>query len=195
MAKIVGLTGGIGSGKTTVAKMFQDLGVPIYIADIEAKKITNKPSTLALIEEKFGSSVIKNKKLNRGAIAKIVFSAPEKLKELNDIIHPLVAIDFKQWLKQVKDKPFVIKEAAILFETNMHLQCDYVITVSAPEKIRIERVLQRDPISEMEIKNRMDNQYSDEKRLKLSDFVIENINIDVTLQQVNDIYQTITNSL
>lgn len=195
MTKIVGLTGGIGSGKTTVAKMFEKLGVPIYIADLEAKKITNNPSTLVSIEEKFGSAVIKNNELNREAMAKIVFSNPDKLKELNGIIHPLVAIHFKKWIKQQKDKPFIIKEAAILFETNMHLQCDFVITVTAPEEIRIKRVLERDPISESEIRKRMNNQFSDDKRLKLSDFVIENINLETTLQQVNEIYQTITTSL
>ena len=195
MTKIVGLTGGIGSGKTTVAKMFEKLGVPIYIADLEAKNITNKPSTLKLIQEKFGDQVIQNDELNRAAMAKIVFSNPQKLSELNAIIHPLVALHFKEWLKNNKTEKFVIKEAAILFETNMHLNCDFVITVSAPIEIRIKRVLERDNTSEQEIRNRIDNQWTDEKRIALSDFVIENINLESTMQQVNQIYKVIVKSL
>lgn len=100
MTKIIGLTGGIGSGKTTVAKMFQDLGVPIYISDLEAKAITNEPETLKIIQHKFGSEIIKNGVLDRAAMAEIVFNNPEKLKQLNAIIHPLVAAHFKLWLKK-----------------------------------------------------------------------------------------------
>ena len=193
MTKIVGLTGGIGSGKTTVAKMFENLGVPIYIADLEAKAITNQPQTLKLIEKQFGSSVIKNGQLNRTTMAQIVFNNPEKLNQLNSIIHPLVAEHFKEWIKKNKDEIFVIKETAILFETNTHRSCDFVITVIAPIDVRINRVKIRDNSSEEEIIKRINNQWSDEKRIPLSDFVINNITVDDTLLQVSEIYKKIVN--
>ena len=194
MAKIVGLTGGIGSGKTTVAKMFQELGVPVYIADLEAKTITNKASTLELIQNQFGSSIIENGALNRAEMAKIVFSDPEKLQQLNAIIHPLVAQHFKDWLLVNKNAKFVLKETAILFETKSYLHCDYVITVTAPLEIRIKRVQNRDNISEDEIRNRINNQWTDEQRIALSDFVIENVNLEEALQQVSQIYENISKS-
>ena len=195
MTKIVGLTGGIGSGKTTVAKMFEELGVPIYIADIEARKITNEPSTLELIKAAFGSSVIENGTLNREAMAKIVFSNPEKLSKLNEIVHPLVGQDFKKWLNVNKEQIYVIKEAAILLETEKPHNCDYVITVTAPISIRIQRVIDRDGISVSEVQNRINNQWSDEKRIEKSDFVIENVDFKKTYEQVSIIHQKIINSL
>lgn len=194
MTKIVGLTGGIGSGKTTVAKMFQELGVPVYIADLEAKTITNKPSTLELIEKQFGSSIIENAALNRAEMAKIVFNNPEKLTQLNAIIHPLVAQHFKEWVKKNDNEPFVLKETAILFETKSNLQCDFVITVTAPVEIRIERVQNRDNTSEDEIRNRINNQWTDEQRIALSDFVIENVNLEEALQRVSQIFKIISES-
>jgi dephospho-CoA kinase len=195
MTKIVGLTGGIGSGKTTVAHMFQDLGVPIYIADLEAKKITNHPETLQLIAQEFGSSVIENAQLNRAAMAEIVFNNPIKLNQLNAIIHPLVAQHFKQWIKKHENANFVIKEVAILFETNGHLSCDFVITVTAPIDLRIKRVQMRDHSTEHEVRKRMASQWSDKERVALSDFVIENYNIDLIPQQVKKICQDISISL
>lgn len=195
MTKVVGLTGGIGSGKTTVAKMFEELGVPIYIADIEARKITNEPSTLELIKAAFGSSVIESGTLNREAMAKIVFSNPEKLSKLNEIVHPLVGQDFKKWLNVNKEQIYVIKEAAILLETEKPHNCDYVITVTAPISIRIQRVIDRDGISISEVQNRINNQWSDEKRIEKSDFVIENVDFKKTYEQVSIIHQKIINSL
>jgi dephospho-CoA kinase len=195
MTKIVGLTGGIGSGKTTVAKMFEELGVPIYIADIEARKITNKSTTLDLIKAAFGSSVIENGILNRESLAKIVFSNPEKLSKLSEIIHPLVAQDFKKWLIINKEHHYVIKEAAILLETEKPHNCDYVITVTAPIDIRIQRVIDRDRILISEVQNRINNQWSDEKRIEKSDFVIVNVDFEQTYEQVNVIHQKIINSL
>lgn len=195
MTKIVGLTGGIGSGKTTVAKMFQDLGVPVYIADVEAKKITNQCETLKLIEQQFGSTVIEKEQLNRAAMAEIVFNNPEKLDQLNNIIHPLVAKHFKKWLKNNQDAIFVIKEVAILFETKGHLSCNFVITVTAPLDVKINRVKVRDDATEGEITKRINNQWSDKERIALSDFVIENSNIKSTSQQVKKIFQIISKLL
>lgn len=195
MTKIVGLTGGIGSGKTTVAKMFQELGVPIYIADEQAKIITNQPKTLKLIEEEFGSIVIENRQLNRVEMARIVFNNPEKLTLLNAIIHPLVGRHFQEWLRQQEKASFVIKETAILFETNGHLLCDFVISVTAPIAVRISRVKNRDHSSEEEINKRIQNQWTDEQREQLSDFIITNYSLESTKHQVSEIYKKILNSL
>jgi dephospho-CoA kinase len=187
MTKIVGLTGGIGSGKTTVAKMFQELGVPIYIADLEARTITNHPETLQLIEQQFGLAIIQNGQLNRAAMADLVFNNSEKLQQLNAIIHPLVSKHFQEWLKVNADAVYVIKEAAILFETNNHLSCDFVITVTAPLEVKIVRVQKRDNASRQEIENRIKNQWLDAERIVLSDFVINNDNFDLTRKQVQKI--------
>ncbi|WP_432669960.1 dephospho-CoA kinase [Flavobacterium sp. SM2513] len=195
MTTIVGLTGGIGSGKTTVAKMFQDLGVPVYIADLEAKQITNEPETLKLIEQQFGQGVIENEQLNRAAMAEIVFTNPAKLSQLNAIIHPLVAEHFKKWIQKHKSEKFIIKETAILFETNNQHTCDFVITVTAPIKIRLDRVAKRDSISEKEILNRINNQWTDEQRVAKSDFVINNTTIEQTEMQVSQIFEEIIKSL
>ncbi len=192
MAKIVGLTGGIGSGKTTVAKMFQQLGVPIYIADLEAKQITNLPETLKIIENQFGSSVIEKGQLNRVAMAQLVFSNEDKLKQLNAIIHPLVAKHFKEWVKKNENAVYVIKEAAILFETNGHTSCDFIITVTAPLDVRINRVQLRDHLSKEEIIRRINTQWTDEKRIILSDFVIENYSLKKTQEQVQTIHKEIS---
>jgi len=193
MPKIVGLTGGIGSGKTTVAKMFENLGAPVYIADLEGKIITNKPSTLKLIEQQFGPSVIIEGKLNRTALAQIVFNNTEELSKLNHIIHPLVAKHFVKWLRKNKNEIFVIKETAILFEINNHLTCDFVITVTAPIEVRINRVKQRDDATEEEIRNRISHQWSDKQRVALSDFVIDNTDLEATQTQVEHIFTEIAN--
>ena len=195
MPKIIGLTGGIGSGKTTVAKMFSDLGVPVYIADLEAKKITNEKETLHLLQQQFGPEVVENGNLNRSALANLVFKNPEMLEQLNKIIHPLVAKDFENWVKNNENEKLLLKETAILFETSNHLKCDYVITVTAPIDVRIKRVQKRDQTSADEIRRRMSNQWTDEEKAKLSDFVIENNNLSDTLQQVKNIYNKIVINL
>ena len=144
MTKIIGLTGGIGSGKTTVAEQFETLGVPVYIADIEAKKIMDLPETIQLVKGKFGNSIFDVAILNREKLAKIVFENPEKLQKLNSIIHPLVKRHFQEWVQKNKDSIFVIKETAILFESGSYIDCDKIITVVAPLELRIARVLKRD---------------------------------------------------
>ncbi len=194
MTKIVGLTGGIGSGKTTVAKMFEKLGIQIYIADDEAKKITNKPSTLKVLEKNFGKEVIKDNELNRPLMAQIVFNDPKKLTQLNAIIHPLVAKDFANWLQQNKSEKFVIKEAAILLETATHHNCDFIITVTAPIEVRIKRIIERDHICKDEILNRMKNQWTDEQRIAKSNFIIENVSLAQTQKQVLQIFNNILNT-
>ena len=146
MTKIIGLTGGIGSGKTTLANYLKSLGIPVYIADEEAKKLFLNPIILQKIKTAFGETIFENNLLSKDRLAKIVFNDAPKLKKLNDIIHPAVKAHFEIWLKQFSDKPFVVKEAEILFESGSYKDCDVIITVIAPLKTRIERVIQRDQI-------------------------------------------------
>lgn len=188
---VVGLTGGIGSGKTTVAKEFDALGIPVYIADIEAKKLMNrskviKRKLIALLGEK----AYNDGKLNRPYIANIIFNDKGFLEKINAIVHPKVGSHFKKWV--VKQKaPYIIKEVAILFENGANTQCDFVITVTAPKSLRIERLLKRDNTSKEKIEAIMKNQWSDRKKIEHSDFVITNKNIQETRLQVHKIHQQI----
>ncbi len=187
MTKIVGLTGGIGSGKTTIAKEFGKLGVPVYIADEQAKYLTELPSTLSKIREEFGDKIFTEGKLDRAELGKIVFSNKEKLQKLNKIIHPIVAKHFENWVKEHQNNTFVIKESALLFETENDKKCDYIISVIAPLELRVQRIMDRDNMSLEEIKQRIDNQVSDEIRIQKSDFIIENINLNDAVIKVLEI--------
>lgn len=189
--KIIGLTGGIGSGKTTIANYFADLGVPVYIADTEAKKILNFPEVVQEILQVFGEEVFTDNIPDRKKLASVVFNNPEKLKQLNAIIHPRVRQHFIDWAEQHKKERFVIKEAAILFESGSFKDCDKVILVTAPKEVRIKRVMKRDGVSKEEVLERMKNQWDEEKKKKLSDFIIENIDLEIAKNQVNTIYKTI----
>ncbi len=193
--KIVGLTGGIGSGKTTVSNMFKDLGVPIYIADLEAKKLmaTSKVIKRKLIDL-FGPKAYENNELNRAYIASKIFNDKVYLDKMNAIIHPKVATHFKQWLQKQTSK-YVIKEAAIIFEHNMQSQYDYIITVIANEEERIKRILKRDNTSKEKIVSIIKNQISDQEKVKMSDFVIINDQLDHTKAQVLKIHNTILKDL
>jgi dephospho-CoA kinase len=193
MTKIIGLTGGIGSGKTTVANLFRDLGVPVYIADEEAKKLMNSEEITTQIIKIFGNEVLNKNLIDREKLAAIVFSNPEKLKLLNGIIHPAVRAHFLKWVKSHSGAPIVIKEAAILFESGNDKDCDAIITVTAPLEIRIDRVLQRDKTTRTEVLKRIENQWSDELRISKSDYIIENINIDNTQSEVSKILKILQN--
>ena len=171
MPKIIGLTGGIGSGKSTIAKHIEQLGIPVYIADIEAKKILETKVIIDRISDAFGHDILENQKIDRKKLSKVVFENPEKLKTLNSIIHPEVA---KHWVQENQNHQIVVKEAAILFVSGSYKNCDKVILVTAPKETRIQRVINRDNISREEIENRMANQWSEEKKKELSDFVIIN---------------------
>lgn len=188
MTKIIGLTGGIGSGKTTVAKYIAKQGVPVYIADDEAKKIMDREEVIIEVQSLFEENVIdSHNKLDRKKIAAIVFQNPEKLNALNAIIHPKVKKHFEEWVKTKKDYPFVVKEAAILFETGGDAYCDKVILVTAPLDVKIKRVMQRDGGQENEIMKRIKNQLSDEEKLKKSDFVVTNIELNETYSKISEI--------
>lgn len=192
MTKIIGLTGGIGSGKTTVARYFSELGIPVYIADDEARKLTELPETLAQIRNKIGNEVFDEDSLVREKLAAVVFNDPEKLRQLNAIIHPLVKQHFDNWIKDHSNAPFVIKETAILFESGSYLDCDLIITVTAPFELRIARVLKRDKTTREKILNRMNNQWTDDKRISKSDYTIENTDITTTKEHVTDLLKKLT---
>jgi dephospho-CoA kinase len=188
MTKIIGLTGGIGSGKSTVANYIASKGIPVYIADEEAKKIMEREDVKQKIQNLFDQSVFNSdNSLNRKKIAEFVFNNPDKLKELNAIVHPEVRLHFKNWLKEHKNYPFIIKEVAILFETGGNKQCDKVILITAPEELRIERAMKRDKLTKKDILVRIKNQISESKKKELSDFIVENINLNNTFLKIDEI--------
>lgn len=193
--KIVGLTGGIGSGKTTVAYMFHELGVPIYIADYEAKRLmyTSKVIKRKLIQL-FGKEAYIDEKINRPFLANKIYNNKELLSKMNEIVHPRVSANFKKWIKK-QDFQYVIKEAAILFENNGYQECDFVILVTASEDDKIKRVIKRDNSSARKVKAIMKNQWSDEEKVKLSHFVINNNELSETENQVKNIHQKILESI
>jgi dephospho-CoA kinase len=182
--KVVGLTGGIGSGKTTIAKMFEEQGIPVYYADDEAKKLMN---TSELIKQKlisaFGEDSYQNGKLNRAYLAEQVFNDKEKLKTINSIVHPEVDRHFKEWVSAQQSK-IVVQENAILFESGKKDRFDVIITVTAPEEVRIRRVVKRDQTSEEQVKARIKNQMDDTEKIKKSDYTIENTDLAKSKKQV-----------
>jgi dephospho-CoA kinase len=175
MTKIIGLTGGIGSGKTTIANHFTAAGISVYIADDEARKIMQSDEIINEIKATFGNTVFDNGILNREKLAQVVFNAPDKLKLLNAIIHPAVKKHFHNWILNHKKAPYIIYEAAILFESGSYKDCDFIITVTAPLESRIQRVIQRDNTTRENVLRRINMQWNDEQRIEKSDFVIENV--------------------
>lgn len=187
MAKIIGLTGGIGSGKTTVASFFTSAGISVYIADFEAKKLMDSPEIKIAIAHVFGTSIFSKKELIRPKLAEIVFNDPEKLKSLNAIVHPAVRKHFKEWVATHTDEDLLVYESAILFESDHYKDFDFIIVVTAPLESRISRVLDRDNISRNQILSRINAQWTDEERVLKSDFVIENIALEDTKLKVENI--------
>lgn len=192
MTKIIGLTGGIGSGKTTIAKLFEAEGIPIYIADDEAKKIMQLPETISEIINYFGQEIISEGTIDKKKLSALVFNNPEKLKELNKIIHPLVKKHFDLWVKKSK-APFVIKEAAILFESGSYKYCDKIITVTALEETRIKRVMARDHCTKEQVLDRIKNQWSDQDKILKSDFVLLNDDLNDAKKQFQVILKKLQN--
>ena len=189
MTKIIGLTGGIGSGKTTVAKMFSKIGVPVYIADIEAKQLMN---TSGVIKRKlitlFGTEAYKEDTINRPFLANKIFNDKLLLQKMNAIVHPKVNEHFKTWVSK-QNSDYVIKEVAILFENGSYKYCDYIITVTASEETRIKRVIARDNSSKEKVKAIIKNQWPEGKKIELSQFVIHNNDLSDTKKQVEDIHR------
>ena len=184
MAKVIGLTGGIGSGKTTIANYFAEMGVPVYIADDGAKKVMQSDYIIKEIKRIFGEELFEKNILNRSKLATIVFNNADKLTQLNAIVHPAVKKDFDLWLSKYENYPYVIYEAAILFESGRYKDCDIIITVTAPEETRIERVLKRDNTTRENVLSRIKMQWNDEKRISRSDFIINNSNLKIAKEEV-----------
>jgi dephospho-coA kinase len=192
MIATVGLTGGIGSGKTTIANLFAlHFSIPIYIADTKAKElVANNKQLQQEIVTLLGEEAFVEGRYNTSFVAQEVFSNKEKLDKLNAIIHPYVQQDFLKW-KQSQQAPYVIKEAAILFESGSYRDCDFIIMVTAPLEERIERVMLRDKIDRETVEKRIKNQWNDEKKIELSTFVIENREIDKNLDKIEIIHSKI----
>ena len=184
MTKIIGLTGGIGSGKTTVANEFSSLGIPVYITDLEAKKLMQSDYVLSQIKEEFGNIVFENDVLLRDKLSEIVFNDDKRLAKLNNIVHPAVKQHFREWLLEHQDDPFIIYESAILFESGSYKECDYVINVEAPLEIRIQRVMERDKTSREKVLERIRNQWNDEEKSSKSDFIVKNTTLEAAKLEI-----------
>lgn len=182
----VGITGGIGSGKSVVCKVFEQLSIPVFYADDESKKlITTNTELIAEIKKKIGENIYtKQGELDRKKLSAIVFNDEKALQKLNAITHPAVKKHFLAWVKEQKSTPYILKEAAILFESKANKDCDFVIAVYAPKEIRIKRVMERDGIGHEAVTARMSKQMSDEEKIKLSDFVIYNDEKQLVVPQV-----------
>ena len=180
---VVGITGGIGSGKTTISNYLKSFGIPLYVADKEAKALMNRSKVIKQkLIQLFGDEAYVDGKLNRPFLAKMIFKDKSLLNQMNAIVHPKVASHFKRWLKK-QDAPYILKEAAIIFENNLQSNYDYIITVVANENLRIERILDREDTTREKIKAVINNQWTDSHKKKLSDFVISNNDLDQDWQE------------
>jgi len=184
----IGLTGGIGSGKTTVAKIFEMLNVPVYYADDASKRLYHTDKELrASIIKHFGEEVYNGNELNRAKLAAIVFNDPGKLDLLNQLVHPPTIRDAEEWMKK-QMAPYVIKEAALLFESGSASGLDYIIGVKAPAHYRIKRVMERDGLTREEILNRANRQIDEDIKMRLCDFVIVNNDQELVIPQVLELH-------
>lgn len=187
--KKIGITGGIGSGKTVVSNIFKTLGCKIYNADERAKTLMDSDPEIRLqLENTFGKELFSTGFLDRKLLAGLVFNDAEALKTLNSIVHPLVFRDFDTWVELHKNEPYILKEAAIMFESGAYKQLDSVILVHSPEEIRINRVMFRDKTDKESVLSRMKNQMSDEEKIKLSDYVIYNDDNHSLIRQVLELH-------
>jgi dephospho-CoA kinase len=192
MAKVVGLTGGIGSGKSVVASVFRALGIPVYEADYHARILTDEdPSLHDEIFSWLGPGYFINDKLNRPMVAGLVFRDPQALSKLNSIIHPRVRAHFHSWTQSQQNAPYMIHEAAILFESGFHKMMDKNILVTCPQDIRIQRIMERDGVTAETARSRMSQQWEDEKKVPLADYIISNTGKELIVPQIIQIHNQI----
>ena len=190
--KVIGLTGGIGSGKSSVLEIFKKIGISTYNADESAKKlISSDKKIIYSIKQLFGEDIYVENELNSKLVSKVVFNDKEKLKSLNSIIHPAVAIDFDNFCFKHRDESYIVKEAAIIFETKTENLFNKIIYVKAPKEIRIDRVMQRDNLSRDDVLNRMQNQINETSIIDKCDFIIDNINFSELEEKVIEIHNTL----
>ncbi|MEL6831383.1 MAG: dephospho-CoA kinase [Bacteroidota bacterium] len=187
----VGITGGIGSGKTTTCKLFELMGIPVYYADDRAKWLMQHDKNLiAQLRDAFGDQVYNSEgQLDRAYLAGIVFNDRSQLDILNGIVHPAVRADGIAWDEEHTTTPYTLREAALLYESGIYQLLDKIITVTAPEALRIERVMQRDNVDEAAVRARIDKQWPEEKKVALADFVIHNDGQQSLIRQVYHIHQ------
>ncbi|MDQ6814518.1 MAG: dephospho-CoA kinase [Bacteroidota bacterium] len=185
----IGLTGGMGSGKTVVSNIFSVLGIPVFDADRQAKLLMeSQPELVTSIKQAFGEQTYENGKLNRLRLANIVFNNPAKLQELNSLVHPATINAATAWMS-VQAAPYVIKEAALMFESGSAANLDYVIGVYAPEEVRIQRVMERDDVSKFQVISRMKHQINEVIKMKLCDFVVVNDEQQLLIPQVLKLHE------
>lgn len=185
----IGLTGGIGSGKTTVAKVFETLGIPVYYADDKARYLMNtNPELKTSLVQHFGNEVYKDGKLDRKYLALVVFNNKEKLELLNSLTHPVTISDAEDWMNK-QTSPYTIKEAALLFESGAAEKLDYIIGVYAPQHIRVKRVMDRDNLPVEEVMKRISRQIDEEMKMKLCNFVIINNDQQLVIPQVLELHK------
>lgn len=188
MTKIIGVTGGIGSGKTTIVNYIHTKGYPVYIADEAGKKVMQQPKVIQQVNALFeGKVLLDDGSLDRSKIASLVFNDEQLLSALNQIVHPAVASDFEEFKKQNSQQPLVFKEAAILFESGSYKDCDATILITAPLNVRIDRVVKRDGISKEVVLQRMKNQLTDEEKQKLATFTVENMELNHAFKSIDEI--------
>lgn len=189
----IGVTGGIGSGKTVICRIFRSLGIPVYDADSRARYILdNDPALKSQILELFGGNAYTSSGLNNVWIAQHVFNDEDKLHQLNSLVHPLVGIDFEAWSNQKVDNPYVIKEAALLYESGSYLSLDKIVVVTAPESLRIKRVLSRDKHrTEDQVKAILKRQWSEEEKIVKADFLIKNDDQELVIPQVLELHENL----
>ncbi|HEX6846644.1 MAG TPA: dephospho-CoA kinase [Chitinophagaceae bacterium] len=187
----VGLTGGIGSGKSTVAQIFEVLGIPVYYADVAAKRLMNEDAVLrSAITNIFGKQAYVNNILDRRYISSIVFSDPAKLASLNSVVHPATKKDGEAWM-QKQTTPYAIHEAALIFEANVSERLDHVIGVSSPTELRINRAMERDKVDRDEVLKRMSQQLDEDLKMSRCDFVLFNDEQQLLVPQVLDLHENL----
>jgi len=191
--KKVGITGGIGSGKTMACKVFESLGVPVYYSDVESKRLLDEDEEVKRkIVRHFGKEVLNEEgRVDRKKMAALVFTNKKELEVLNKIMHPAVERDFVEWVRRQKRCKYVMKEAAILFESGANKLMDEVIVVTAPVNVRIERVMKRDRLTKEEVKERMKNQWTDGLKIYHSEYVIKNGKDRLMIPQVMKIHKKV----
>ncbi|TCJ13803.1 dephospho-CoA kinase [Flaviaesturariibacter flavus] len=186
----VGLTGGIGSGKSVVARVFAELGVPVYDADAASKRLYATHAGLQqALREHFGADIFNEKGLDRARLAGIVFNNPEQLELLNALVHPPTIEDAENWMRTQSKHPYVIKEAALFFEAGSAAGLDYIIGVDAPAHLRLQRAMRRDGVTREEVQARMKRQIDPVIKMMLCDFVIKNDEQQLVIPQVLELHE------
>jgi dephospho-CoA kinase len=189
----IGITGGIGSGKSTVCNIFKQLGIPIYNSDYEAKKLLDSNEIIEFYKNEFSNDVFVNGSLDKQKIATLIFDNPEALQRVNNFIHPIVNDNFAKWVINQKNSKYVVKESALLLDKNIKGDLNYVVLVLAPKELRLKRVILRDNTSESEVLKRIKNQIPDEAKIKFASYIISNDEHSLLLPQVLKLHQMFIN--